>query len=51
MAEKPYSDKLRPYVDYRQLNSIIVKNRYFILLFDTMLKHIRGAKKYIKLNI
>ena len=51
MAEKPHSDELRPCVDYRQLNSITVKNRHPIPLFDTMLKYIRGAKKYVKLDV
>ena len=51
ITEKPYSDELRPYIDYRQLNSIIIKNRYSISLFNIMLKHIRGAKKYVKLDI
>ena len=53
MAEKPHAgpEDLRPCVDYRQLNAGTIKNRYPLPLFETMLKRIRGAKKYVKLDI
>ena len=51
IIKKFYSKKLRPYINYYQLSFIIIKNNYSILLFNTILKCIRDAKKYIKLNI
>ena len=43
--------ELRFYVDYRKLNIIIKKNRYFISLIDEILTRIQDYKYLIRLNI
>ena len=43
--------KLRFYVDYRKLNAIIKRNRYFILLINEILIKIQDCKYFIRLNI
>ena len=45
------NEELRFYVDYRKLNVIIKKNRYFILLIDEVLIRIQGCKYFIWLDI
>ena len=45
-AEKS-NDKLRFYVNYRKLNAIIKRNRYFISLIDEVLIRIQGCKYLI----
>ena len=45
------NNKLRLYVDYRDLNAIIIKNRYlFSLIFET-LNRLCESKIFIKLNL
>ena len=53
MAKKPHAgpENLRPYINYWQLNTGTIKNRYPLPLFEIILKRIRGVKKYVKLDI
>ena len=45
------NDELRLYIDYRDLNAIIIKNRYlFSLIFET-LNRLCELKIFIKLNL
>ena len=48
--EKP-NERLRYYVDYKKLNAIIKKNRYFISLINEILIRIQNCKYLIRLNI
>ena len=48
--KKP-NEKLRFCVDYRKLNVIIKRNRYFILLINEILIRIQDCKYFIRLNI
>ena len=48
--EKP-NKELRFYINYRKLNAIIKRNRYFILLIDEVLTKIQNSKYFIRLNI
>jgi hypothetical protein len=43
--------KLRIYVDYRQLNAIIIKNRYILSLIHKMQDRIKRSKIFIKIDI
>ena len=43
--------KLRFCVNYKKLNAIIKRNRYFILLINEILIRIQGCKYFIRLNI
>ena len=43
------NNKLRLYVDYRDLNAIIIKNRHFFLISET-LNCLCESKIFIKLN-
>ena len=49
-TKKP-NKKLRFCVDYRKLNAIIKRNRYFILLIDEVLTRIQSCKYLTRLNI
>ena len=49
-AEKS-NEELRFYVNYKKLNVIIKRNRYFILLIDEVLIRIQGYKYLTRLNI
>ena len=42
---------LRLYINYRKLNKIIIKNRYFLLLINEILNHLNNIIRYIKLNL
>ena len=48
---KKLNKKLRFCVDYRKLNAIIKKNRYFILLINEILIRIQYCKYFTRLNI
>ena len=48
---KKSNEGLRFYVNYRKLNVIIKRNRYFISLIDEVLTKIQGCKYFIRLNI
>ena len=48
--EKP-NKELRFCVDYRKLNAIIKRNRYFILLINEILIRIQDYKYFTRLNI
>ena len=48
--KKP-NNKLRFYVNYRKLNAIIKRNRYFISLIDEILIRIQDCKYLTRLNI
>lgn len=43
--------KLRPVVDYRQLNNITVKNRYPLPLIGEMMDRLRGAYWFTKVDL
>ena len=45
------NEELRFYVDYRKLNAIIKRNRYFISLINEILIRIQDCKYLIRLNI
>jgi hypothetical protein len=48
---KKKDDELRLYVDYRDLNEITIKNRYFLLLIEEVMNRLVEVKIYIKLDI
>ena len=48
--EKP-NEELRFCVDYRKLNAIIKRNRYFILLINEILTKMQDCKYFTRLNI
>ena len=48
---KKINNSLRLYVDYRNLNEIIIKNNYSLSLFSKILKRFAYAKHFIKINI
>ena len=48
---KKLNERLRFCVNYKKLNVIIKRNRYFILLIDEILIRIQGCKYFIRLNI
>jgi hypothetical protein len=50
LAAKP-GDEMRIYQNYKILNNITIKNRYFLPLIRKILNSIYRAKHYIKLNI
>ena len=43
--------KLKPYIDYRQLNAIIIKNRYPLPVISELQMRITGIKVFTKINI
>ena len=43
--------RLRLYMNYRELNKIIIKNHYFLLLIDEMLNQLVKIKIYLKINL
>ena len=45
------NNKLRLYIDYRELNAIIIKNRYFFFLISETLNRLYDSKVFIKLNL
>jgi hypothetical protein len=50
LAKKPKKG-IRICYDYRELNSVTIKNRYFLLLIREILGQISRVKYYTKLNI
>ena len=44
------NNELRLYVNYRELNAIIIKNRYLLFLISETLNHLCDSKIFIKLN-
>ena len=44
-------DKSRFYIDYRELNAIIIKNHYFLFLIFETLNRLCDSKIFIKLNL
>ena len=48
---KKTDNSLRVYIDYRNLNEIIIKNNYLLSLFSEILKRFVYAKHFIKINI
>ena len=44
-------NNLRLYVDYRELNKIIIKNRYLLSLVNKILNRLNNIKYFIKLNL
>jgi hypothetical protein len=51
MFMKKTNDSLKFCVDYRKLNQLIKKNRYFLSLIDETLAHLKKSKYFIKLDI
>ena len=45
------NNKLRLYIDYRDLNTIIIKNRHFFSLIFETLNRLCESKIFIKLNL
>ena len=45
------NNELRLYVDYRDLNTIIIKNRYSLSLIFETLNRLCESKIFIKLNL
>ena len=45
------NDELRLYIDYRNLNAIIIKNRYSLSLISETLNRLCESKIFIKLNL
>ena len=45
------NNELRLYIDYRDLNAIIIKNRYFLSLISETLNRLYKSKILIKLNL
>jgi hypothetical protein len=48
---KKSEDDLRLCVNYKELNAIMIKNRYLISLMNQLLNRLSDVKKIIKLNI
>ena len=48
---KKSNERLRFCIDYKKLNAIIKRNRYFILLINKILIRIQDCKYFIRLNI
>ena len=44
-------EKLRLYVNYKNLNAIIIKNRYSLLFIIETLNYLCNVKRFIKLNL
>ena len=42
---------LQLYIDYRQLNRVIIKNRYPFLRIDDLFDQLRGAQVYSKIDL
>ena len=51
LLAKKLRGKLKFYINYYKLNSIIIKNRYFILLIYKTLIKLYKVKIFIKFNI
>ena len=45
------NNELRFYIDYRDLNAIIIKNRYLLFLIFETLNRLCELKIFIKLNL
>ena len=45
------NNKLRLYIDYRELNAIVIKNHYFLFLIFETLNHLYDSKIFIKSNL
>jgi len=48
---KKKDDSLRFCVNYRKLNALIKRNRYFLSLINETLAHIQGSRYLTRLNI
>ena len=48
---KKFNNNLQFCVDYRELNKIIIKNKYSLLLFSETLKQFAKTRKFIKIDI
>ena len=44
-------EKLRLYINYKDLNAIIIKNRHFLSFITKMLNLLCEVKRFIKLNL
>jgi hypothetical protein len=51
MFMKKINESLKFCVDYKKLNQLIKKNKYFLSLIDETLTHLNKTKYFIKLNI
>src|SRR5205085_4842802 len=50
-VSKPEDRGLRLCVDYRDLNKIIIRNRYPLSLMDELRDHVTDVKRFIKLDL
>jgi hypothetical protein len=41
----------RLYIDYRQLNALIVKNKYLISIIEDLINELHGAKIFFKIDL
>ena len=44
-------ERLRPYMDYKNFNTIIIKNYHFLLFITKTLNRLCEIKRFIKLNL
>ena len=44
-------EELRLYMNYKNLNAIIIKNRHSLLFIIETLNHLCDVKRFIKLNL
>ena len=51
MFVKRDGGKLRPVIDYRQLNAVTIKNRYPLPLILEMLDRLNSAKIFTKIDL
>ena len=45
------NDDLRLYIDCRDLNKIIKKNRYSLFLINEIMNRLMSTKRFIKINL
>ena len=48
---KKKNDSLQFYINYKSLNAIFIKNKYFIFFISEILNHLIKIKIFIKLNL
>ena len=48
---KKKDDPLRMFIDYRQLNKIIIKNKYPIAKIDDLFDQVQGATHFSKIDL
>ena len=48
---KKSNDTLRPCINYKKLNEVVIKNRYLISLYEKQFNEIIKAREYTQLNL